>query len=226
MLKKIAEKYNDAINDPDTITKVQNSVFGLTSKTCMFIFVILFLLGGGYFVFRKLNSDVLSFLEQQQIFQIFIQDMHSVTFEKLGSSRFEKKIGDKSYVCTVIMDDIFSMPIDMMGNTIPGVPDPFISNNTAYLFRNFSMELMYIPPNVFYLPDNSEPQIYKENFLAIKRANGDYAIVLAAPVMEEYNKNVKNYRQNVRRQAEEYLRQQQQQKSQPPPQPQQNPLGK
>ena len=72
--------------------------------------------------------------------------------------------------------------------------------------RAMSIEIMYLPENLFNLPIDAEPQIVKEKFFAIKRSNGDYTIVLAAPVLEQYNQNVKKYREDIKRQAEEYIK--------------------
>ncbi|MBQ1655677.1 MAG: DUF1015 domain-containing protein, partial [Bacteroidales bacterium] len=40
----------------------------------------------------------------------------------------------------------------MMGNTIPGVEDPFITQFGGYILRSCSIEIMYLPKNLFNLP--------------------------------------------------------------------------
>ncbi len=212
MLKKLAEKYENMVSNPNSISKVQDVFSGFALKSCLVLFFIILLLAGGYFVATKFNSRIFSLLEQQHLFQQVAKEIHQVPFDQLESSRFEKVIDGENYVCTVIMDDIFHMPIDMMGDTVPGVPDPYLSPRKNYAMRSFVIEIMYLPKNLFSLPIDAEPTIIKDFFFAVKRMDGDYAIVPAGPVKEQYTVQTKIYRENLKRDAEAYIKKRDEQK--------------
>lgn len=212
MWKKLAEKYAKFIENPKTITNIQDVFSGFALKACLFLLVVILFLGGGYFLISHMNSKVLSLIEQQRLFQAVAEEIHQVPFEDLASSRFEKKIDDENYVCTVIMDDIFHMPIDMMGETIPGVENPMLTKRKNYIMRSFQIEIMYLPKNLFNLPIDAEPQIIKENFFAVKLADGDYVIRFAEPIRAQYTEQTKIYRENLKRDAEAYIKKRDEQK--------------
>ncbi len=217
MFKKLLGRYKKAVENPEIVQQkvgeAQSVFSGFALKTCLIIFFIILILAGGYFISLKFNPKLLSLIEQQRLYQIVAEEIHQVPFEQLASSRFEKNIDGKNYVFTVIMDDSFALPVDMMGDTIPDVENPFISPWKSYILRSCTIEIMYLPENLFNLPVDAEPQIVKQQFFVIKLSNGDYKFVYSEPVMEVYNQNVKSYRDNLKRQAEEYIRKRDSQQS-------------
>ncbi len=191
---------------PDPVSRIQNFFTKLTSKTCLFLLFVLVIMGAVYLAAMKLNPNVLSLMEQQRLFVAVADEIHQIPFEQLESSRFEKDINNEKYVVTVIMDDIATIPQAMMGDTVPGVEDPFISPQKNYLMRSFLVEIMYLPKNLFSLPIDAEPQIIKQGFFAVKRNNEDYTIVAAAPIKQQYAEQTRLYRENLKKEAEEYIK--------------------
>ena len=220
MLHDLLNRYKKAMEHPEMVQQkvgeAQSVFSGFALKTCLFLFFIILLLGEGYAFVKWQDSDLMTLIERHHLFQVVAEEIHQVPFENLGSSRFEKNIDGKNYVFTVIMEDSFSLPLDMMGDTVPGVEDPFITKWKGFLMRSCVIEIMYLPENIFNLPIDAEPKIVKENFFVVKRANGDYSIVLSEPVLQQYNENVKHYREDLRRQAVEYIRQRDGKTSQKP----------
>ncbi len=204
MFNKKAEADNQITQDP--VSRIQNFFTKLTSKTCLFLLFMLVIMGAVYLAAVKLNPNVLSLMEQQRLFVAVAEEIHQIPFEQLESSRFEKAINNEKYVVTVIMDDIAPIPLDMMGDTVPGVEDPFVSKQKTYLMRSFLVEIMYLPKNLFSLPIDAEPQIIKQGFFAVKRNNGDYTIVAAAPIKQQYAEQTRLYRENLKKEAEEYIK--------------------
>ncbi len=204
MFNKKAEADNKITQDP--VSRIQNFFTKLTSKTCLFLLFVLVIMGAVYLAAMKLNPNVLSLMEQQRLFVAVAEEIHQIPFEQLESSRFEKAINNEKYVVTVIMDDIAPIPLDMMGDTVPGVEDPFVSKQKTYLMRSFLVEIMYLPKNLFSLPIDAEPQIIKQGFFAVKRNNGDYTIAAAAPIKQQYAEQTRLYRENLKKEAEEYIK--------------------
>ncbi len=104
------------------------------------------------------------------------------------------------------MQDIVNIPVDMIGDTIPGVEEPYLSQYKNYTLRPFVIEIMHLPKNLFSLPIDAEPNIAKTDFFAVKQKNGGYEIVPAGPVKEQYTEQTRIYRESVHRDAMEYIK--------------------
>ena len=206
MLEKLAEKGSKVTSDPQKILNVHEWFSTFATKACFILVFVVFIIGAGYIVISKMNPHMLTFFEQEQLFMAVLDEVHHVPFDQLTSARFEKVVNDEHYVCTVIMEDIANVPLDMMGDTVPGVKDPFVSQHKNYAMRPFVIEIMYLPKNLFSLPIDAEPSIAKGAFFAVKKKDGDYDIVPAAPVKEQYTEQTKIYRENVHQSAMEYIK--------------------